>query len=219
MQSQPPDPIARLWTAARAMFARMRAALAEVLAAREVLSLDHKHAVRCWLAPLEAIARKIVLVHALALLERGDAYAKRGDTRSAAKLTTRADTRLCEPAASALGAARASSLRLWPRAPAGARTHPGRNSAQLAMARRMRRSEPERLARRVDALARILASPLAASRRLARTLAAKPHVALKLALMPAPRTPLYPEPEYAQASARAFNDAYDWSMRHAHDTS
>jgi hypothetical protein len=87
------------------------------------------------------------------------------------------------------------------------------------MARSMRRSEPERVARRVDAVARILARPLAAARRLARALAAEPYLALKLAVMPAPRTPLYPEPEYAQASARAFNDGYDWSMRHAHDTS
>lgn len=175
---------------------------------------------RCWLAPLEAIARKIVLVHALALLDRGDTHAKRNDTRSAAaKLNSRACTRVCRPAASVPGVSRSPSLRLWPRMPVGAGARPGRNSAHLAMARRMRRSEPERVARRVDALARILACPIVAARRLARTHAVRPHLALKLAVMPALRTPLYPEPEYAQASARAFNDAYDWSMRHAHDTS
>src|SRR5262245_39098212 len=218
MQTQSPDPIARLWTAARAMFARMRAALAEVLVAREILSLDHKHAVRSWLAPLEAMVRKIVLIHALALLDRGGMRAARGDTRSAAAtLTTRVGARACDPAAPDLS--RPSSLRLWPRAPAGAGANPGRDRAHLAQARRMRRSEPERVARRVDALARMLCRPLAAARRLARALVARPDRALKLAVMPAPRTPLYPEPEYAQARARAFNDAYDWSMRHAHDTS
>jgi hypothetical protein len=77
----------------------------------------------------------------------------------------------------------------------------------------LRRSEPERVARRVDALARIMARPLAAARRLVRAITAKPHLALKLALMPTPPSTLYPEPEYAQAGARAFNDAYDWSTR------
>ena len=42
--SQQYDLIPRLWTAARAMFARMRAALAGAIAARQTLSLDQKHA-------------------------------------------------------------------------------------------------------------------------------------------------------------------------------
>ena len=71
------------------MFARMRAALGEVLAARERLSLDQKHAVRIWLAPLETMARKIVLIHALALLERGDTHAKQGGTHARSAAATR----------------------------------------------------------------------------------------------------------------------------------
>lgn len=198
------------------MFARMRAALGEVLGARERLSLDQKHAVRIWLAPLETMARKIVLIHALALLERGDTHARQGDPHSrsaAARFATRTDMCVCHPAGPAGAPSRAPTLRLWPRGPAGAGARPGRNRALLALARSLRRSDPERVARRVDALARIMARPLAAARRLARAITAKPYLALKLALMPTPPSTLYPEPEYAQAGARAFTDAYDWSTR------
>ena len=195
------------------MFARMRAALGEVLAARERLSLDQKHAVRIWLAPLETMARKIVLIHALALLERGDTHARAYASDARPRPSPRSRRGL---ACAVARSSRAPSLRLWPRSPSGGACVE-RDRALLALARHMRRSEPERVARRVDALARIMARPLAAARRLARALAAKPHLALKLALMPTPRSALYPEPEYAHAGARAFNDAYDWSARH--DTS
>src|SRR5262245_19205239 len=208
------DLIPRLWTAARAMFARMRAAIGEALAARERLSLDQKHAVRTWLAPLETMARKIVLIHALALLDRGDTLARANSSNAQPRPAPKSPRGLaCEAARSS----RAATLRLWPRCPAEGGAHAGRDHAALAMARCLRRSEPERVARRVDALARILARPLPAARRLARALAAKPWLALKLAVVPTPRSSLYREPEYAQAGALAFNDAYDWGMRH--DTS
>jgi hypothetical protein len=189
--------IFRFWTAARAMFARMRAALAGAIAAHGPLSLDQKHAVRTWLAPLETLARKIALIHALALIAGGDARPQ---------LATRPMPCAATPPRRYT---RAPSLRLWPRE---APLAPGRNAAQLARVRALRRSDCERLARRIDALARMLARPLPAARRLARALRTKPHLALKLALTPTPRTPLYPESEYAQAGARAFEDAYAFSV-------
>jgi hypothetical protein len=100
-----------------------------------------------------------------------------------------------------------------------------RDHARLALSRRMRslrlmrRPEPERLARRIAALARVLDAPLAAARRLARKLALRPTLAIKLAARRSPRTRLYPDPEYTLANALAFNSAYDWGMRRACDTS
>ncbi|MGH6950583.1 MAG: hypothetical protein ACREH4_06905, partial [Vitreimonas sp.] len=77
MQTDHPDLVPRLWTAARAMFARMRAAIGEAasIAARAALSGEERRAVHKWLAPLEAMARKVVLIHALALIERDDTHA------------------------------------------------------------------------------------------------------------------------------------------------
>jgi hypothetical protein len=85
--------------------------------------------------------------------------------------------------------------------------------------RARRRSEPQRLARRMDAIAAILARPLAAARRLARTLTGRPRLAMLIAARRAPRTRLYPESEYALAHDHAFNRAYDWTMRPLRDTS
>jgi len=61
----------------------------------------------------------------------------------------------------------------------------------------------------VAAPAGILARPLPAARRLARALGAEPHLALRIAITPTPRTRLYSEPEYDKTRARAFDDAYD----------
>ncbi|MGH6951923.1 MAG: hypothetical protein ACREH4_13735, partial [Vitreimonas sp.] len=103
MQSQDDDIIPRLWTAARAMFARMCAAVGEAaaIAARRTLSAAEARAIRKWLAPLEAMARKVAIVEAIALIERCAARGKRGDAhaRSArASLPADADMRVCHPA-------------------------------------------------------------------------------------------------------------------------
>ena len=62
------------------------------------------------------------------------------------------------------------------------------------------------------AVPRQMKDPARMARRLARALRAKPHLALQLAVMPSPLTPLYPEPEYAEARTRAFTDAYSFSV-------
>lgn len=270
MQSQD-DILTRLWSAAHAMFQRMRAAIGdtEALAARRRLAAEESRAVRKWLGPLEAMVRKVVLVHALTLVESGAARSKRGDTHARtapAELPTASAMRVCHPeppaappavtlialapppvhfvtqataaAATAPAArARAPSLRLWPRTPASAGPRvrdvgPNllvrdvqRDVVRLAAARSMaglrrrRRSAPARLARRIDALSRIIDRPLPAARRLARTLAARPQLAIRLAARRPPRTRLYVEPECALAHTHAFNRAYDWSMRIKRDTS
>ncbi len=261
------DILTRLWSAAQAMFERMRAAIgeADALAGRRDLDAEEAQAVRKWLGPLEAMVRKVVLVHALALIERGDTHAKRkrGDTHArpvAAQLPAPSDVRVCHPAAPApappavtlialppppvrlvsqaaaaatpVARQRAPSLRLWPRAASvGPRVRDvgpnllvrevRRDTARLAAARirTCRRSEPERLARRVDALSRVLDSPLPAARRLARELAVRPNLAIRLAARRAPRTRHYNEPECAMAHDHALNRAYDWTMRPLRDTS
>src|SRR5688572_11361296 len=152
MQSQDNDIIPRLWTAARAMFARMCAVVGEAaaIAARETLSTADARAIRRWLSPLEAMARKIVIVEALALIEaRGDTHAR----AARAELAPSADVRVCHPAPPAPAppavtlialrpspvriltriepppprtlpaSARAPSLRLWPCARANAGSH------------------------------------------------------------------------------------------------
>ncbi len=243
------------------MLARMRAAIGETaqLAARAALSTQERRSVRTWLLPLEAMARKIALMHALKLLEKGHT---RGDTPAGAapaKTPPSSAMRVCHPAnpappaltlitlppspvrvithAAALPAAaprqqvRTPSLRLWPRASAGAGPRvrdvgPNllvrevrRDEVRFAMARRMqslramRRPEPERLARRIDALARLIERPLAAARRLARRLVLDPLLALRLSAKRAPRATFDPEPEYDLVHSRVSEDAWAFNAK------
>lgn len=263
MQTDHPDLVPRLWTAARAMFARMRDAIGEAasIAARAALSREERRVIRKWLAPLEAMARKVVLIHALELVERGDTHPR----AARAGLPALPAVRACHPAPAAPPAvtlialppppvrilthaaaaatapaprqhARAPALRLWPRTPAPtARARDvgpnllvrdvQRDRARLALARqldaarRKRTPEPQRLARRIDALARILNRPLAAARRLVRVLRTKPMLAMKLAMRRLPRTRLFPEPEYAGSHTLSCNRAYDFNMKQVRDTS
>jgi hypothetical protein len=122
-------------------------------------------------------------------------------------------------------------LRLWPRASSsdGPRVRDlgpprlvritQREQARLAFARRMsatpRRPEPERLARRIEALARLLDKPVRAAGRLARVLARRPSLACKLAFKRPPRTRLYTEPECDLAHRCAGEAVQTWSMRAA----
>jgi hypothetical protein len=67
MTSLQPDTIARLWTAARAMFARLCANIGDAasIAAREALSVEDCIAIRLWLEPLEAMVRTILVIEAM----------------------------------------------------------------------------------------------------------------------------------------------------------
>jgi hypothetical protein len=124
-----------------------------------------------------------------------------------------------QPTAAAPRRARVASLRLWPRQrrSAGPRVRDlgaavivadiNRERARLALARQLaqvRACPPapaqQRLAGRIEALARVIAKPLAAIRRLARKLAALPRLALQLACKPPPRSRLYDNPEIGDAS-------------------
>jgi hypothetical protein len=206
------DILARLWSAARIMFARMRAAVGDagLIAARHVLSMRERRAIREWLAPVVAMVRKIVLIEAIALTRTGFAQAPVA-ARRAADIAGRAS--------------HTTSLRLWPRqsASSGPRVRDlspallvrdvWRESRRLALARRldrvrfMRAPPQERLARCIAALARILDNPLAAVRRLARKLRALPRLVVKLAAKAPPRSKRYTEPEIALANIHAFADA------------
>jgi hypothetical protein len=167
----------------------MRAAFGEAsqIACAEVLKPELR-AIRARLAPLEALVRKIVLIEAAALLGQPEPL--------------RAPSRVRPPRSAARR--RACAFRLWPRA----RPHPARIRQlgpallvrdafreraraelirRLAAARRMRRPAPERLARRIEALARVLERPRAAIRRLARKLRAAPGLGASLAVARWPR--------------------------------
>lgn len=217
MQAQP-DLILRLWTAARAMFARLRAAVGEsaVIAGYARLNEVERRTLRAWLRPLEVMVRKIVLIEAIALAGQPEAPRKPIARRERA----------------AVRKPRAATLRLWPRSPRssqGPRIRSlgpdllvrdiNRAQGRLALARHLnairfkRVGEGARAARRIDALERIIARPQPAARRLARKLRVKPNLALKLAAKTPPRSKLYAEPEYALSNVRAYEQARAWTAR------
>jgi hypothetical protein len=247
MQSQTlSDPIARLWIAARAMFARMRAAVGEAaaVAERSALEPQERQAIARWLAPLEAMVRKIVLIEAVALARTG--AVQRGPARPIegplAPSRPPAMTVIALPpppvrilshvAPPAPAQPRAPSLRLWPRTRASLGPRVGdlgppllaseawRDRGRLALARHlararlMRRTPQQRLARRIAALQRVIERPRAAIRRLARRVRAQRPLALRLARKPLPRARFYGEPEYVQSGALARD-----SVRAPNDTS
>lgn len=179
--------IAKLWAAARAMFERVRAA-ADIVA-RALSRHDVEH-MRARLRPLEALVRKIVLIEAMALANEPARVTK-------APLTQRAST---------TPRPRTYALRLWPRTPPPpARIRQlgppllvrdiFRDNARTAMmhhlnmARAIRPAQAELIARRIGALERLFAKPIAAARRLARKLNTAPKLALTLAAKSWPRSP------------------------------
>jgi len=186
-------PITKLWTAARTMFERVRCVLGEAadIAARALSQNDIAH-MRARLRPLEALVRRIVLIEAMALAREPteDAHAPPAQ-RTSQPATPRERT---------------YALRLWPRTPPPpARMRQigppllvrdiFRERARAAMVRRlnmvrfMRPTEPVRIARRISALERLFAKPMAAVRRLARKLHAAPKLAITLVATRWPRSP------------------------------
>ncbi|HYD73783.1 MAG TPA: hypothetical protein VEF55_11645, partial [Candidatus Binatia bacterium] len=192
---------AKLWSAAKAMFERMRAAIgdAAALARRDWIGPKEQREIRAWLGPIIAMARKIVFIEAAAL--------PRCAPPPAAK---RAATRAKSPRP------RTISIRLWPQqkriGPRARQLGPpvlvrdiwrdrAREAAarHLAMVRFMRPTPHLQLSRRIEALARLIARPLAAARRLARKLRLMPRIAIKIGAALLPRTRLYDCPEYDTA--------------------
>jgi len=205
--------LARLWAVANAMFARMSAALgaATALAQRERLQRDEVSAIRAWLAPLEAMVRRVVLFEAAKLARTPAPLAAPKPQRQTIKRA----------------AARVTSLRLWPKAawsPARIRQlgppllvrdiyrERARVAAalHLAQVRFMRAPIAVRLARRIDAIARVLAKPHVAARRLARKLRLTPRLALRLATRAMPRTALYDDPSYWASARYAYSACFSY---------
>ena len=196
MKSNTPN----LWLALRTMFTCMQKAVGAHLAKEELRS------VRAWLGPVIAMARKVVLIEALALAREPIALTpKRAATLRRTKRS----------------AQRAASLRLWPAPKRGGprirQLGPPmlvrdiwRENARAAACERLKQARLNRapplvaLTRRIHALARLMDDPTNAVRRLARKLRASPRIAVALGAKPMPRTRLYDVPEYADAYAFGF---------------
>jgi hypothetical protein len=188
-----------LWLALRTMFTRMQSAVGAHIAKEEL------RRIRAWLAPVIAMARKVVLIEALALAREAMALAP----KRAAKRQTKRSLQ------------RTPNLRLWPKPK---RTGPRirqlgppvlvrdiwRENARAAAAERLRLARLNRapplaaLTRRIHALARLMDDPTNAIRRLARKLRASPKTAIALGAKRMPRTRLYDVPEYGDAYAFGF---------------
>lgn len=198
------------------MFTRMARAVGEAaaLADRAWIGPKEKSEVRSWINPLIAVVRKLVLMEAIAL------------ARTLVSTIRTADVPV-RPRGKAAHASRVYSLRLWPQSN---RTGPRirqlgppvlvrdiwRDNARAAAARHlqkvrfMRPPPGVQLARRIEALTRILDRPLAAARRLANKLRAFPKLALKLIARKLPRTRRYREAEYTEIGDRAFDLTVAW---------
>ena len=190
-----------LWLALRTMFTCMQKAVGGHLAKEELRS------VRAWLAPVIAMARKVVLIEALAL------------AREPIASTPKRAATLCRTKRSAQ---RAASLRLWPKPKRGGprvrQLGPPtlvrdiwRENARAAACERLKQARLNRappltmLTRRIQALARLMDCPANAIRRLARKLRASRKLAVMLGARRMPRTLLYDIPEYDAAYALGFN--------------
>lgn len=191
-----------LWHALRIMFTRMQSAVGAHIAKEELCRI------RAWIAPVIAMFRKVVLLEALALLDRGSSDPQLPRASTAAGLKTRGP--------------RTPSIRLWPqpkrKGPRIRQLGPPvlvrdvwRENARAAAADRLKLARLNgappltALTRRIHALARLMDDPRAAIRRLARKLRANRTFALVLGVKRMPRTRLFDVPEYRDAYAFGFN--------------
>lgn len=164
------EPIADLWRAARARYESMRVALGapEAIARQRDIEAAALAAMRAWLRPIEALVRKLILIEAAALARQPEP--PRPPARPLPPLRHYApqpQTPYPEPHE------HKGRFHLWPRQ----KPHPARirqlgppllvrdiyrerrraaQARQLNMVRFMRPSEPVRIARRIEALARTL---------------------------------------------------------------
>jgi hypothetical protein len=202
-----------LWTRARAMFARAAAALGgpAAIAAVAVLSGAVRRTIVGWIAPLECIVRKLLLAEAARLpvsragLEaRMPPQVKTAPERAKPDLqrpeTWRARFSLSLPAdPRAVPEARAPRIRaLWDAPPVMIVSAAPPPARRLPPGGPSKPSPAFRLARRFEALRRVLRNPLPHARRLARVLRRAlrrfPEIVRRFALAP------------ARASARDVDD-------------
>ncbi len=207
------DTITRLWTAARAMFARLGAAIGENAAIAACAALDTREvsAIRTWIRALEAMVRRIVLIEAIALVRRGEAHTRVARATNAVGAADRCDgarppaftqialplpsVRILSQHTASTHAARsrsAPSLRLWPKRPpsAGPRVRDVGPAllvrealADRARLGACRQMQNVRATRRPEP-ARILERVAALARIIERPLAAARRLARKLRTLP-----------------------------------
>lgn len=172
-----------LWLRAQAAFARARAALGA--AAHGAIGRAARGRVLCWLAPLEALVRKLLFAEAARIslapaLKRKRKRLTGAELAALAALPRRA--RFCFAAPSPPPANCAPSIRTFD-AP--------RYVAPAPSPRAIAPPRADDLARRFDALAHVLAHPLRHARRLGRLIARVrrrfPEIALRYAMAPARR--------------------------------
>jgi hypothetical protein len=211
------------WTAARAMFDRMARAVGEAaaLADRAWIGPKETREVRSWLNPLIALVRRLVLIEAIALARAPAAKSGTADVHARPRGDAALTARKHPPRT------RTYALRLWPQAKhAGPRIRQlgppvlvrdiWSDNARAAAARHlqkvrfMRPPPGVQLARRIEALTRILDRPLTAARRLAQKLRSFPKLALKLIARKLPSTRRYLEAEYSHIGERAFDHTFAW---------
>lgn len=181
---------ARLWLYLGAALAQLRASLPVLL----TLAGRERRMFSAWLGALESMARKTVLIEAVALAPELSPIAAHTRKPAPSPPTTHNSTRPKPPPA----------LRLWPRPRRGrARVRwlgpptslreiwrEQRRAALIARlkaARLHRKPAHVRMANRIDALERLIAAPLRAVRRLARKLTAR--LVRAMAARRAPRSP------------------------------
>lgn len=195
-----------LWLALRAMFTLMQSSIGAPLAERTWIDANERKRIYTWFAPVVAMVRKVVLIEAL-LLARD---AVLGPRRPKSARATPTHTRERKP-----------TIRVWPRPK---RSHARirqlgppvlvrdiwRDQAQQALARQLAAARAKRppshvtLARRFDALAKLIREPQRAIRALARKLLRERKFALVLAAKRTPRTRLFQN--------TAYDGVWGWSF-------
>lgn len=196
-----------LWTALRAMFAQMHRSIGAALSERAFIAPCELKRLRAWLSPVVAMARKVVLIEAL-LLARD---AVLGPRKPSAPRVAPKPARQRKP-----------SIRLWPRpkrstarirqlGPPVLVREIWRDQAREARARHMAAMRAARtdpggaIARRFEALARLIRQPQRAIRALARKLLLNRKFALLLAAKRTPRTRLFESAAYDGAWGLSFD--------------
>jgi len=240
MHAAPTSPslsVAPLWTRARAMFARAITAIGEpaAIAALRSMSAELRRRIIAWLCPLEHVVRKLLLAEAARLRDSESACAAKSMGVEIVRMTPPAWVRAITALAreSAPEAARANRAAMRPatfsfalprdpfavaaaqapriRALCGDDPAPAPEPAKRAPRALDTKDAPQRLARRFEALRRVLDDPLAHALRLARVLARAarrfPDIARRCLNAPA-RTADY-DPADPRLSVDAFAAALD----------
>lgn len=197
----PNDPIAKLWQFARALVSDAMHAFGAPAEVARTLSRFARHALARRLRALETLAMKLLLVEAARLAPVPPASSRHANAKTVAAKRTDAAGR--KPAVPPVDPARPETWRVrfelrMPRAHERA-ARPRQPSARMAALRACapdtarERAKAEKLARRLEALRRVVADPLPHARRLRRKLLALEAAAYDAGLRIAFRRPPHNE--------------------------